>query len=178
MQQLSIIPNPEAAYELCNSYVPDCDKALPRSEEEIRQEQQSDQQAGYRGMSEDELLNREGVSPQEYLEFTERIEEVPPPVPEQPEEDQFNYFSVAGEPGLRGEPGVGGLEPGLKNQGLIYIHGIFYRNLGQGALQVPKEKKEGMALMEWMVSLVHPEMSSSSLLTLVLPRVQTTPCRK
>ena len=56
-------------------------------------------------MSEDELLNREGVSPQEYLEFTERVEEVPPPAPEEPE-DQFNYFSVAGEPGLRGEPGV------------------------------------------------------------------------
>ena len=77
LQQLTIVPNPEAAYELCTDYVPDCDKPLPGSQ------QKDDSLASYRGMSEDELLNREGVSPQEYLEFTERFEEVPPPPPPQ-----------------------------------------------------------------------------------------------
>ncbi len=58
-------------------------------------------------MSEDELLNREGLSPQEYLEFTEREpEEVPPPTEPPIDEDQFNYVSMAGEPGLRGREGV------------------------------------------------------------------------
>ena len=35
--------------------------------------------AGYRGIDEDELLNREGLSPREYLEFTERERVAPPP---------------------------------------------------------------------------------------------------
>ena len=68
----------------------------------------------YRGSSEDELLNREGVSPQEYLEFTENFDSVPPPenyntsdyYDGSDTDDQFNYFSVPGEPGLRGPPGV------------------------------------------------------------------------
>ena len=54
-------------------------------------------------MSEDELLNREGISPQQYLEFTEKVvQEIPVPK----YEEEFNYYSVAGEPGMRGEPGV------------------------------------------------------------------------
>ena len=66
------------------------------------------------------LLNREGLSPQQYLEFTEAEARTPPPVqwpppteepppePEYPveEDENFNYVSVAGEPGLRGPPGV------------------------------------------------------------------------
>ena len=68
------------------------------------------------GMSEDELLNREGYSPQQYLEFTEAEAWTPPPVqgpppteeppPAPEEEENFNYVSVAGEPGLRGPTGV------------------------------------------------------------------------
>ena len=148
LQQLSFIPNPEAAYELCNSYVPDCDKPLPRDEDEIRQEQQQDQQAGYRGMSEDELLNREGVTPQEYLEFTERVEEIPPPAPEEPE-DQFNYFSIAGEPGLRGEPGVRSvLNAYFFIELFPSVHFLNLRSLVPEAHQVQRETLEGMALME------------------------------
>ena len=74
LQQLTIVPNPEAAYELCSSYIPDCDQPLPGHQ----REQQDDSQAGYRGISEDELLNREGISPQQYLEFTENVQEIRP----------------------------------------------------------------------------------------------------
>ena len=58
--------------------------------------------AAYRNMDEDELYNREGLSPRQYLEFTER--ERPPPQ-NNTEEVQFNYISSPGEPGPRGPPG-------------------------------------------------------------------------
>ena len=128
LQQLTIVPNPEAAYELCNDFLPDCDRPLPRppssglglEEDDNGPHQGDDSRASYMGMSEDELLNREGLSPQQYLEFTEAEARTPPPVqwpppteepppePEYPveEDDNFNYVSVAGEPGLRGPPGV------------------------------------------------------------------------
>ena len=83
----------------------------------------------YRGISEDELLNREGVSPQEYLEFTENFDEMPPPPSNDTDyydgsdtDDQFNYFSVPGEPGLRGPPGVSGRER-LKNYSFL-MYGV------------------------------------------------------
>ena len=38
------------------------------------EQQKDDSLAAYRGISEDEILNREGVSPQQYLEFTEVFE--------------------------------------------------------------------------------------------------------
>ena len=117
------MPNPEAAYELCNDFVPDCDRPLPREARETQFEegphQDDDSRAGYMGMSEDELLNREGLSPQQYLEFTEEEREYAPPpplppppspqsteLPPPPEDDNYNYVSVAGEPGLRGPTGV------------------------------------------------------------------------
>ena len=126
------MPNPEAAYELCNDFLPDCDRPLPRKaaardsgfppdEGDDGPHQDDDSRAGYMGMSEDELLNREGYSPQQYLEFTEAEAWTPPPVQQGPpappateqpppapteEEDNFNYMSVAGEPGLRGPTGV------------------------------------------------------------------------
>ena len=65
IQQLLFVPSPEAAYELCKQYLPDCSDPIPRP-------LQDDGMVGYRGMDEDELFNREGLSPQEYLEFTER----------------------------------------------------------------------------------------------------------
>ena len=126
---MTIVPNPEAAYELCNDFLPDCDRPLPKppssglalEEDDNGPHQGDDSRVNYMGMSEDELLNREGLSPQQYLEFTEAeartpppvqwpppTEEPPPPEPEYPveEDDNFNYVSVAGEPGLRGPPGV------------------------------------------------------------------------
>ena len=57
--------------------------------------------SGYRGMDEDELFNREGLSPQQYLEFTER--ERPPNITTEPE---MTFVSSPGEPGPRGPPGV------------------------------------------------------------------------
>merc|ERR1719151_303299 len=48
IQQLSIIPNPEAAYNLCTDYLPDCTEPLPASVSE----QQDDFNAGYRGIDE------------------------------------------------------------------------------------------------------------------------------
>ena len=60
-----IVPNPEAAYDLCSDYIPDCLNI------DNNNNHQSD--VGYRGMDEDEILNREGLTPQEYLEFTERF---------------------------------------------------------------------------------------------------------
>ena len=35
--------------------------------------QRDDGNVGYRGMDEDAILNREGLTPQQYLEFTERF---------------------------------------------------------------------------------------------------------
>ena len=52
-------------------------------------------------MDEDELFNREGLSPQQYLEFTER--ERPPNITTEPE---MTFVSSPGEPGPRGPPGV------------------------------------------------------------------------
>ena len=50
-------------------------------------------------MDEDELFNREGLSPQQYLEFTER--ERPPNITTEPE---MTFVSSPGEPGPRGPP--------------------------------------------------------------------------
>ncbi len=52
LQHLSLAPGPEAAYDLCSKHVPDCDRPLPEAQ------QGDDSQAAYRGISEDELLNR------------------------------------------------------------------------------------------------------------------------
>ena len=57
-----IVPNPEAAYDLCSDYIPDCLNS---------DDHQSD--VGYRGMDEDDIINREGLTPLEYLEITERF---------------------------------------------------------------------------------------------------------
>ena len=43
IQQLQFVPNPQAAYELCKQYIPDCTEPLPRP-------QQDDSMASYRGM--------------------------------------------------------------------------------------------------------------------------------
>ena len=61
IQQLAIIPNPEAAYNLCSNYLPDCTEPMPSSE------QHDDFNAGYRGIDEGDILDREGLSPQQYL---------------------------------------------------------------------------------------------------------------
>ena len=51
---------------------------------------------------------QEGLSPREYLEFTEREREVVPPPPEEEPEGsgEPTYISEPGEPGPRGPPGV------------------------------------------------------------------------
>ncbi|CAB4069844.1 COL5AS [Lepeophtheirus salmonis] len=73
IQQLSILSNPEAAYDICKSeFMPDCDTDLPPHV------LQNDADP-YRGIDEGDLLNREGLTPEEYLEFTERVREIPPP---------------------------------------------------------------------------------------------------
>ena len=110
MQQLTIVANPEAAYEKCTAYITDCNEPLPSAAVN------DDSRASYRGIDEDELLNREGLSPREYLEFTERERVVPPPPqPSPPDEDypveaeaaaNITYVSEPGEPGPRGPPGV------------------------------------------------------------------------
>lgn len=119
VQQLMIVPNPEAAYNLCEEYIPPCDRALPH------QEQQDDFNAGYRGRNEDDLLNSEGVSPQQYLEFTERMVEEEegsgpdfPPEPESPEPRKPTYESTPGEPGPPGPDGPQGPQgpPGMKGE--------------------------------------------------------------
>lgn len=51
IQQLQFVPNPQAAYELCKQYIPDCTEPLPRP-------QQDDSMASYRGMDEDDIVNR------------------------------------------------------------------------------------------------------------------------
>jgi len=101
VQLLSIVPNPEDAYNICRDYVPECDKPLP----EARSAQQDDYMAGYRGMDEGDILDREGLSPQQYLEFTER-ERIEAEETIEPVEPAF--VSLPGEQGERGPPG----EPG------------------------------------------------------------------
>ena len=54
LQHLSLAHGPEAAYELCSQHLPDCDRPLPEDE----MAPADDSQAAYRGISEDELLNR------------------------------------------------------------------------------------------------------------------------
>ena len=64
-------------------------------------------------MDEDDIVNREGLSPREYLEFTEReYEEVPAPT------EEMTFVSTPGEPGPRGPPGLQGPpgEPGPKGE--------------------------------------------------------------
>jgi len=106
IQQLDIIPNPEAAYNLCTDYLPSCDQALPSSE------QQDDFNAGYRGIDEGDILDREGLSPQQYLEFTEARQQTPDAVEEPTELIEPTFVSSPGEPGPRGEPGPTG-PPGM-----------------------------------------------------------------
>ena len=112
------MPNPEAAYELCKQFVPDCDQPLPKQQQQQQQQQNykdsskkdpkfqqhDDSMAGYRGMDEDELMTREGLSPREYLEFTERekVQDLTAPEPE------MTFVSTPGEPGPRGMPGAPG----------------------------------------------------------------------
>ena len=43
-------------------------------------EQHDDFNAGYRGIDEGDILDREGLSPQQYLEFTERLRDPQPNV--------------------------------------------------------------------------------------------------
>jgi hypothetical protein len=93
IQQLLFVPNPEAAYELCQHFVPDCTEPLPRA-------QQDDSMVAYRNMDEDELLNREGLSPRQYLEMTEQER---PPVDDTP---PVTFVSTPGDPGPRGPQGV------------------------------------------------------------------------
>ena len=106
LQQLTIVANPEAAYEQCTAYITDCNEPLPSAAVN------DDSRASYRGIDEDELLNREGLSPREYLEFTERERVVPPPeVVDQDYSEvetaaNITYVSEPGEPGPRGPPGV------------------------------------------------------------------------
>lgn len=66
-------------------------------------------------MDEDEILNREGLSPQEYLEFTERER---PPEPDPVVEPEMTFVSTPGEPGPRGPPGQPGPagEPGPRGE--------------------------------------------------------------
>ena len=55
-----------------------------------------------------QITLQEGLSPREYLEFTEREREVVPPPPEEEPEGSGDptYISEPGEPGPRGPPGV------------------------------------------------------------------------
>jgi len=110
LQLLAVADNPEAAYELCSA-VPPCDRPLPQPPPEEQADEGANSVAGYRGISEDELLTREGLSPQQYLEFTENEGATMPPPPAvniTDYDDGFDYFSVPGEPGLRGPPGLPG----------------------------------------------------------------------
>ena len=55
-------------------------------------------------------IQQEGLSPREYLEFTERERFIPEPPQEEVEgsgEEAPTYVSEPGEPGPRGPPGVG-----------------------------------------------------------------------
>merc|ERR1719477_152754 len=117
IQQLSIIPNPEAAYNLCTDYLPDCTEQLPAS----ASEQQDDFNAGYRGIDEGDILDREGLSPQQYLEFTERLRDPPRNAVEEDASELIEptFVSTPGEPGARGEPGATGPAgpPGPKGEG-------------------------------------------------------------
>ena len=74
---MSIVPNPEDAYNICRDYVPNCGHPLPAPKHTAQDDQPN---VGYMGMDEDDILDREGLSPQQYLEFTERerIEEKKP----------------------------------------------------------------------------------------------------
>jgi len=118
IQLLQLVDNPEAAYNLCRDYMPNCDQPLPGADQ-----QKDDFNAGYRGMDEDDILDREGLSPQQYLEFTERLVE---PLPEEDDnDDDFDdllveptFVSTPGEPGERGPPGETGPPgpPGMKGE--------------------------------------------------------------
>merc|ERR1711892_478652 len=98
-----IVGNPEAAYNLCTEYLPDCTESLPSRV-------QGDYfNAGYIGINEDDILDREGLSPQQYLEFTERLRDPPPGRIEQPEDlVEPTVFAGPTAPGARGEPGETG----------------------------------------------------------------------
>merc|ERR1712066_834840 len=96
IQQLMIVSNPEAAYNLCQDYLPDCSE--PTATE--YREQHDDFNAGYRGADSADILDREGLSPQQYLEFTER-ERLSPPPEEPTELIEPTFVSTPGEPGTR-----------------------------------------------------------------------------
>merc|ERR1719206_719285 len=158
IQQLSIIPNPEAAYNLCTDYLPDCTEQLPASVSE----QQDDFNAGYRGIDEGDILDREGLSPQQYLEFTERLRDPPRNAVEEDASELIEptFVSTPGEPGARGEPGATGPAgpPGPKGEGgrdgldgMDGVQGESQELLDLQDLLVPREKVEGMDWMVWMV---------------------------
>ena len=94
-----MVPNPEAAYNLCSDYLPDCSEPNPLD----HRQQSDDFNAGYRGADAGDILDREGLSPQQYLEFTEREKVNPPDEPTELIEPTF--VSTPGEPGVRGEAG-------------------------------------------------------------------------
>ena len=112
IQHLSIVPTPGAAYAMCTEYVPDCTAALPDKVEDFQQD-------AYQGQNQDDILDREGLSPQQYLEFTERLQG--PPQKPQPPPDLIEptFVSTPGEQGPRGEPGATGPPgpPGIKGEG-------------------------------------------------------------
>ena len=115
IQHLSIVDNPGAAYSMCTDYVPDCTKPLPP--DPLEKEQQD--AMPYQGRNEDDILDREGLSPQQYLEFTERLQG-PPKKEEGPSQVvEPTFVSTPGEPGPRGEPGATGPPgpPGPKGEG-------------------------------------------------------------
>ena len=53
-----IVNNPEAAYNLCQDYLPDCSEPMAT---EYR-EQHDDFNAGYRGADSSDILDREGLA--------------------------------------------------------------------------------------------------------------------
>lgn len=87
-----IIPNPEAAYNLCTDYFPSCSEPSPLDS----QAQSDDFNAGYRGADVSDILDREGLSPQQYLEFTER-EKIQPPEPPPTELIEPTFVSTPGQ---------------------------------------------------------------------------------
>ena len=103
IQHLSIVGNPGAAYSMCTDYVPDCAKPLPP--DPLEKEQQD--ALPYQGRNEDDILDREGLSPQQYLEFTERLQGPPKQEVAPSQVVEPTFVSTPGEPGPRGEPGVG-----------------------------------------------------------------------
>ena len=61
---------------MCSDYIPDCNSNIngnSNGNDANNDDKDHQSDVGYRGMDEDEILNREGLTPQQYLEFTERF---------------------------------------------------------------------------------------------------------